>query len=412
MPQTLFFTSSVGSSGTLLPIQCDTPELIDFLTSLSLDQIEKKLIYNANPIKKSQHGVVNLVSLFLPTKNITQKLVKKQGNSDVQREIMITTAIRTNTVTNFPIDSFSLPIYQLSNGITHIYFTNYRELGDLETSVSRIQEKIQFSDDSVFDYLFYIFLQLIIALEALHNCKFKDKKGTLHQGIVHNDIKPDNIFLKENGGIELADFGCSYFKDSIAPQLATFWFSAPELWSNSDFCKNPIENIEKSDIWSLGATMMYTLKNKKLITPSEKKSDSEFDKVQNYTEWAKNYDQQWIAQVITLGIASSEDLQAMINQLQNKIKPDWLDASDINQKKILLETLAVLMLAPFKVRPDAKKLKKIMGTLGFIFKEEPRNFVSQFFECKYSHNTRNLKTTNGYISILDLNTEKPNLFKR
>lgn len=89
----------------------------------------------------------------------------------------------------------------------------------------------------------------------------------------------------------------------------------------------------------------------------------------------------------------------MINQLKNKIEIDLLGASDISQKKILLEALAILMLAPFKVRPDAKKLKKIMGTLDFMFEEEPRHFVSQFFECKYSDNTMNLQSTNGYVSF-------------
>lgn len=92
--------------------------------------------------------------------------------------------------------------------------------------------------------LFNIFRQLTIALDALHNSEFQDEEGNLHRGIVHNDIKPDNIFLKENGDIELADFGCSYFKDSTAPQLATFWFSAPELWSNIDFVKNPLKILK------------------------------------------------------------------------------------------------------------------------------------------------------------------------
>lgn len=404
--QNFFFISSIHSPKTPSPlIPCDTPELRDFLAPLSLDKIEKILTYNANPIKKSPNGVVNSVSLFLPTKNITQKLVKKQGGSGVQREIMITTAIRANTATKFPYHLFALPIHQQSNGVTNILFTNYRKLGDLETNINYIQQKIKLADNSALNYLFNIFRQLTIALDALHNSKFKDEEGNLRRGIVHNDIKPDNIFLKDNGDIELADFGCSYFKDSAMPQLATFLFSAPELWGNIDSNK---KHIEKSDVWSLGATLIYVL-NKELIAPSEN-LHNEFDKIHNYESWAKNYDQQWIKRVTKLGFISSKNPQLIINELQEKIKIISSNTLDINHKKILFEILAFLMLAPINVRSDVKKITHIMDTFDFIFDEEPRKFVSQLLERKCNVNTINSQPKNGYVSISDLNTKKSRFF--
>ena len=45
------------------------------------------------------------------------------------------------------------------------------------------------------------FGQLVLALEYCHN----------ELGIIHRDIKPDNLLLDENDNIKLSDFGVSQF---------------------------------------------------------------------------------------------------------------------------------------------------------------------------------------------------------
>jgi serine/threonine protein kinase len=168
------------------------------------------------------------------------------------------------------------------------FYTLYREAGTLEINCKNIKEKLE--NKYTLSYLFQGFSQMITALSFLHNSKFTDEEENDHIGIIHNDIKPDNILLKKTG-FELADFGCAYYKDKPAPQFATYFYTAPEIWNKSEFCHEKIENIDKADIWSLGATLMYVL-TEKIIPPSEK-ADCEFNQLLSYQQWAENYIEQW-----------------------------------------------------------------------------------------------------------------------
>lgn len=76
--------------------------------------------------------------------------------------------------------------------------------------------------------------------------------GYLHRkGVIHQDCKPSNIMLNEEGKIYLIDFGISKISTHKDVPAYTKYYAAPEQITGE-------ETDERSDIYSLGATM-YTL---------------------------------------------------------------------------------------------------------------------------------------------------------
>eukprot|EP00667_Euglena_gracilis_P001027 EG_transcript_1027 len=88
----------------------------------------------------------------------------------------------------------------------------------------------------------------------------------LHQnGIIHRDIKGDNILVTETGSVKLADFGCSKRIGELASAsrngadtfVGTPFWMAPEVITDEQ-----VGYGVKADIWSLGCTMVEMLTGK------------------------------------------------------------------------------------------------------------------------------------------------------
>lgn len=74
-----------------------------------------------------------------------------------------------------------------------------------------------------------------------------------HRGIIHNDLKPDNIIVTGNGTARIIDFGLSASNDSVYSGCigGTIGFSAPEILSGSG------PSMTTSDIYSIGRLIEY-----------------------------------------------------------------------------------------------------------------------------------------------------------
>lgn len=91
----------------------------------------------------------------------------------------------------------------------------------------------------------FICYEIALGLEAIHM-----------QGMIHRDIKPDNIMIAKQSGIKIVDLGIAKHKDLNLTQpgqfLATLAYSSPEQIQGQD-------PTPSSDLFSLGSVLYESL---------------------------------------------------------------------------------------------------------------------------------------------------------
>lgn len=104
--------------------------------------------------------------------------------------------------------------------------------------------------------------QLLDVLEAAHE-----------KGVIHRDIKPDNLFLTESGQLKVLDFGIARLhRSSIQATEAGSFMGTPAFCAPEQARGRWDEVDERSDLFSVGATLFMMLSGvhvHEAETPSE-----------------------------------------------------------------------------------------------------------------------------------------------
>jgi serine/threonine protein kinase len=84
------------------------------------------------------------------------------------------------------------------------------------------------------------------------------------KGVIHRDLKPDNIILKNGGQVVIVDFGLCYFEDDerlteTMEQVGSRFYMAPEMEAGRAQTVTPLV-----DVYSLGKLLYFLLSNRDL----------------------------------------------------------------------------------------------------------------------------------------------------
>jgi hypothetical protein len=131
-------------------------------------------------------------------------------------------------------------IYGAAKHGSHCYIAMEYVVGS--SAEAMIAQRGRIGPDAATDVL----LQASAALEAAHR-----------SGVIHRDVKPANLLIREDGVTKLGDFGMALgsaeFRTGTAHlRVGTPYYTAPEIWSGG-------AATPASDIYSLGATYFHLL---------------------------------------------------------------------------------------------------------------------------------------------------------
>jgi len=93
-------------------------------------------------------------------------------------------------------------------------------------------------------------------LVAMIGIKLGEALGYAHEsGILHRDLKPDNVMVREDGTIKLMDFGIARFLDESQVTLTGALVGSPAFMSPEQALEAPLDT--RSDLFSLGTVLFY-----------------------------------------------------------------------------------------------------------------------------------------------------------
>ncbi len=110
-----------------------------------------------------------------------------------------------------------------------------------------------------------LLLEGVDALVYAHDLKDADGKGI---GLVHRDLKPDNLLVSHDGRLKVLDFGIAWAEDRIATTTATgLAKGTPQYMSPEQARGEPAD--PRSDLYALGAIAFECITGHRYVSPPQ-----------------------------------------------------------------------------------------------------------------------------------------------
>ncbi|MGZ3421239.1 MAG: serine/threonine-protein kinase [Polyangiales bacterium] len=134
-----------------------------------------------------------------------------------------------------------------------------RKLKEAEAKKHTVPAGVRILPCLPFDRAWHYFQQLLGALAATHAL-----------GIVHRDVKPDNVLLRTDGVAKLTDFGIARVTANVAASTGNMIAGTVAYMSPEQIQGKPLDG--RSDLYAAGC-VLYEMLTGRLPFPTEERSD-------------------------------------------------------------------------------------------------------------------------------------------